>query len=222
MEQLCADGDTLSEAQKNAKDALALHLYGMEKDGDPIPAPSATPEVGPETAPGYLVCPVTVFPSLARDELDNRLLHYKGYTARPQYSAEDRIFYGAILGISDMVDFQSESTEDLEDEFHKAVDDYLAFCVENGLEPKREHTGVKIIPVSELEANTDKYIEIAQIQDVFITKSGKIVAKLTAYTEQIADIVFLAGMLYATPRNGGEIDGKETEDQNGILCSRRR
>ncbi len=65
-------GDTLSEAQKNAQDALGLHLYGMEQDGDPVPAPSVTLEVDPETAAGYLVCPVTVFPSLVRDELDNR------------------------------------------------------------------------------------------------------------------------------------------------------
>lgn len=65
-------GDTLSEAQKNAQDALGLHLYGMEKDGDTIPAASAVPKVDPETAAGYLVCPVTVFPSLVRDELDNR------------------------------------------------------------------------------------------------------------------------------------------------------
>ena len=45
------------------------------------------------------------------------------------------------------------------------------------------YAGVKIIPVSELEANTDKYIEISQKQDVFITENGEIVAKLTAYTE---------------------------------------
>lgn len=57
-------------------------------------------------------------------------LHYKGYSARPEYSAEDRIFYGKILGISDLVDFQSESAQALEDEFHKAVDDYLKFCAE--------------------------------------------------------------------------------------------
>lgn len=69
----CASyGETLSEAQKNAQDALGLHLYGMEQDGDQIPAPSAAPEVDPETADGFLVCPVTVFPSLVRNELDNR------------------------------------------------------------------------------------------------------------------------------------------------------
>lgn len=176
-------GATLDEARKNARDALGLHLYGMEKDGDQIPAPSAAPEIDPETAPGYLVRPVTVFPSLVRDELESRLLHYKGYTARPEYSAEDRVFYGTILGISDMADFQSESTKDLESEFHKAVDDYLALCAEIGKEPKQGYTGARMISVSELEASTDEYVELAQFQDVFITESGKVIAKLTAYTE---------------------------------------
>ena len=82
------------------------------------------------------------------------LLRYKGYSARPEYSAEDRIFYGKILGISDLVDFQSESAKDLEDEFHKAVDEYLAFCEEIGKEPQREYSGlvhVRIPPVRHKE-----------------------------------------------------------------------
>lgn len=120
-------GETLAEAQRNAQDALWLHLCGMEKDGEPLPAPSTTLGVDPETAPECLIRPVTVFP----------LLQYKGYTARPEYSAEDRIFYGTILEISDMVDFQAENAEDLEKEFHKAVDDYLTFCAETGKIPQR-------------------------------------------------------------------------------------
>lgn len=63
------------------------------------------------------------------------LLRYKGYAARPEYSADDRIFHGAILRISDLVSFQSESAKNLEDEFHKAVDNYLEFCKEIGKEP---------------------------------------------------------------------------------------
>ena len=70
------------------------------------------------------------------------IMHYKGYTAQPEYSAEDRIFYGTILGISDAVDFQSDSAKDLEDEFHKAVDDYLEFCAEIGKEPQKEYNGL--------------------------------------------------------------------------------
>lgn len=64
-------------------------------------------------------------------ESDN-LLRYKGYSARPEYLPEDCIFYGTILGISDLVDFELEDAKDLEEEFHKAVDDYLAFCKEMG------------------------------------------------------------------------------------------
>ena len=62
----------------------------------------------------------------------NGLLRYRGYSAKPEYSAEDRIFYGRILGISGLVDFQFEEADDIENEFHKAVDDYLQYCMENG------------------------------------------------------------------------------------------
>lgn len=65
-------GEDFEEAQKQVAEALGLHIYGMEKDGDEIPVPSKVPQVDPETAAGYLVSPVTVFPDLVRNELDNR------------------------------------------------------------------------------------------------------------------------------------------------------
>lgn len=83
------------------------------------------------------------------------LLRYKGYSARPEYSADDRIFYGKILGISDSVDFQSDNARNLEDEFHKAVDDYLEFCKEIGKEPQKAYSGafnVRISPELHKEA----------------------------------------------------------------------
>ena len=65
-------GDGFEEAQKEAVDALGLHIYGMEKDEDEIPVPSKIPHVDPETIAGYIVSPVTIFPDLVRNELDNR------------------------------------------------------------------------------------------------------------------------------------------------------
>ncbi|WP_242649317.1 type II toxin-antitoxin system HicB family antitoxin [Syntrophomonas wolfei] len=65
-------GEDFEEAQKQAADALGLHLYGMEKDGDEIPTPSKVPQVDTETAPGYIISPVSIFPSIVRNELDNR------------------------------------------------------------------------------------------------------------------------------------------------------
>ncbi|MDF2593385.1 MAG: hypothetical protein K0S75_2851 [Clostridia bacterium] len=65
-------GKDFEEAQKQAAEALGLHIYGMEKDGEEIPSPSKTIKVDPETVSGYLVSPITVFPDLVRNELDNR------------------------------------------------------------------------------------------------------------------------------------------------------
>ena len=65
-------GSSFEEAQRSAAEALGLHLYGMEQDGDEIPAPSKAPKIDPETAPGFLVSPVTVYPELVKHELDNK------------------------------------------------------------------------------------------------------------------------------------------------------
>ena len=65
-------GENFEVALKQAAEALGLHLYGMEKDGDKIPEPSKTPQVDPETAAEYIISPITVFPDLVRNELDNR------------------------------------------------------------------------------------------------------------------------------------------------------
>jgi len=65
-------GKTFEDAQMQAADALALQLYGMEKDGEKLPKPAKSPVVFPETADGYFVAPVTVFPDMVKNELDNK------------------------------------------------------------------------------------------------------------------------------------------------------
>ena len=69
----CASaGVDLEDSQRHAADAINLHLYGMERDGDPIPEPSKTPAIDPETEPGYLVSPVTVYPDIYKVQRDTR------------------------------------------------------------------------------------------------------------------------------------------------------
>jgi len=65
-------GDDFEEAQRNAVEALNLHIYGMEKDGDPIPAPSKVPVIDQETAAGFLVSPITIYPDMFKFDKDNR------------------------------------------------------------------------------------------------------------------------------------------------------
>lgn len=58
------------EAFKNAREALGLHLYGMEKDGDPIPDPSPVKQLSPDD--GGVVVLVDVFMPAVRDRMNNK------------------------------------------------------------------------------------------------------------------------------------------------------
>lgn len=68
-------------------------------------------------------------------------LTYKGYYTEIHYSEEDKVLFGKIEGIADLVNFESDSARDIEEEFHKAVDDYLAYCEEEGKSPDKPYKG---------------------------------------------------------------------------------
>lgn len=64
------EGETVEEALHMAKDALELHLYGLEEDGDRIPEPTAPEKLRiPE---GAFVSLVEAWMPVVRDEMRNR------------------------------------------------------------------------------------------------------------------------------------------------------
>ena len=65
-------GNSFEDAQKNAAEALGLHIYGMEKDGDAVPLPSEPKNLDPEDIAGCVISPVTVYPDLFKHEMDSR------------------------------------------------------------------------------------------------------------------------------------------------------
>ena len=67
---------------------------------------------------------------------------YKGYLGSVAYSDTDQVFFGKIEGIKGLVNFEGESVKELTDAFHEAVDDYLAYCKEEGIEPDKSYTGI--------------------------------------------------------------------------------
>lgn len=67
---------------------------------------------------------------------------YKGYIGSVNYSDKDQVFFGKIEGINGLVNFEGESVKELTDAFHEAVDDYLAYCEEEGIEPDKSYSGV--------------------------------------------------------------------------------
>ncbi|MCI9488409.1 type II toxin-antitoxin system HicB family antitoxin [Lachnospiraceae bacterium 48-42] len=62
-------GSNLAEAQRMAEEAASLHVYGMERDGDEIPAPSLN--LSRKHTEGNVVMPVTIHPDLYRAKRDN-------------------------------------------------------------------------------------------------------------------------------------------------------
>jgi predicted RNase H-like HicB family nuclease len=65
-------GDSYANAYKMAEEALALHLYGMERDGEAFPQHTDMIAIEPETSPGYLVSPITAYPDIVKNVLNNK------------------------------------------------------------------------------------------------------------------------------------------------------
>lgn len=74
---------------------------------------------------------------MKRDET----LQYKGYTSVVHFDAEDKVLYGVLEGIRDLVTYEAESADDVERQFRMAVDDYLEMCKETNKEPQKPFKG---------------------------------------------------------------------------------
>ena len=68
-------------------------------------------------------------------------LYYKGFTGSVGFSENDNVFFGKIEDIDGLVNFEGESVAELKDSFYEAVDDYIAYCEEEGVEYKKGYSG---------------------------------------------------------------------------------
>lgn len=66
----CAD--TLEEAVENSREALGLHLWGMEQDNEEIPQPTAIQDI--HTEKNQVIAVIDVFMPAFRDKLNNRFV----------------------------------------------------------------------------------------------------------------------------------------------------
>ena len=77
-----------------------------------------------------------------------RQLEYKGYTGTIEYSREDDLLYGKVLGIRSLISYEGKTGKELEEDFKEAVDTYLKDCKEQGLEPEKPFKGSFNIRIS--------------------------------------------------------------------------
>jgi predicted HicB family RNase H-like nuclease len=69
-------------------------------------------------------------------------LKYQDYTASIQYSTEDEVFFGKVIGITDLITFEGTSVLELKAAFKEAIEDYLQTCKSLGKSPDKTYKGV--------------------------------------------------------------------------------
>lgn len=75
-------------------------------------------------------------------------MEYKGYVGSVEFSEEDGIFFGKVMGLRALLSYEGSTASELVSDFHGAVDDYLALCAEEGTEPEKSYKGSFNIRIS--------------------------------------------------------------------------
>ena len=68
-------------------------------------------------------------------------MEYKGYTAAVHYDEDDDCFVGRVIGITDRIVFDGESTGELRRNFHEVLNTYLLHCERTGKIPEAPKSG---------------------------------------------------------------------------------
>jgi len=89
------------------------------------------------------------------------IIKYKGFIGSVHYSADDRVFFGKIEGINDLVTFEGTTVNELEEAFKLMVEEHIQDCEQEGKPAEKSYKGsfnVRIEP--------DLHRQAAQIASV--------------------------------------------------------
>lgn len=70
-------------------------------------------------------------------------MEYKGYRAAVEFDDSSDTLHGRVVntGPYPIATFEAAETSQLRREFHRSIDEYLAWCEEDGVEPRRPFSG---------------------------------------------------------------------------------
>ena len=90
------------------------------------------------------------------------MIEYKGYLGVVAFDPEIDAFHGTVVNTHDVISFYGSSVTELREEMQKSVEEYLAFCREQGKEPEAPAS-----PSRTDRGRGDLDISIANILDSF-------------------------------------------------------
>ena len=76
------------------------------------------------------------------------IMEYNGYLGSVEFSEEDEIFFGKVLGIRSLISYEGDNAKDLIADFHNSVDEYLKWCEDEGRKPEKAYKGSFNIRIS--------------------------------------------------------------------------
>lgn len=68
-------------------------------------------------------------------------MEYKDYIGTVEFSEEDGVFFGRVVGIRALISYEGTNAKDLVADFHAAVDDYLEMCQAEGKAAEKAYKG---------------------------------------------------------------------------------
>ncbi|WP_303901328.1 type II toxin-antitoxin system HicB family antitoxin [Thiohalomonas denitrificans] len=71
----------------------------------------------------------------------SKALRYKGYLGSVEVDLSSGNLHGKLLFIDDLVTYEANTVQELEEAFRESVDDYLQTCAELGDEPEKPWKG---------------------------------------------------------------------------------
>lgn len=77
-------------------------------------------------------------------------MSYKGYIGSIEVSEDDNCLFGKVLALphDTMITYEGETVAELKKDFCGAVDDYLAYCKAEGIEPRKSYSGALNVRIS--------------------------------------------------------------------------
>ena len=71
------------------------------------------------------------------------MMEYKSYLATVEFDDSAEVLHGKVVnsGSYPIATFEATDAKQLREEFERSVDEYLAWCEEDGVEPKKPYSG---------------------------------------------------------------------------------
>jgi predicted HicB family RNase H-like nuclease len=70
-----------------------------------------------------------------------KYFNYKGYSGSIEYSEEDELLFGKVMGINGLLSYEGQTGKELEANFKETIDIYLADCEARGKTPEKPFKG---------------------------------------------------------------------------------